>query len=31
VDRGMVIEGICLLEKHGGQHGDYVREPAPET
>lgn len=25
VDRGMRITGIRLLEKHGGQHGDYVR------
>jgi cyclic pyranopterin monophosphate synthase len=23
-DRGMVIEGITLLEKHGGASGDYV-------
>jgi cyclic pyranopterin phosphate synthase len=26
VDRGMVIGEIRLLEKHGGQHGDYVRD-----
>jgi cyclic pyranopterin phosphate synthase len=26
VDRGMVIGDIRLLEKHGGVHGDYVRE-----
>jgi cyclic pyranopterin phosphate synthase len=26
VDRGMRIEGICLLEKHGGKSGDYVAE-----
>jgi cyclic pyranopterin phosphate synthase len=25
VDRGMVIGGIRLLEKHGGVHGDYTR------
>lgn len=25
VDRGMRISDIRLLEKHGGQHGDYVR------
>jgi cyclic pyranopterin phosphate synthase len=25
VDRGMRIGDIRLLEKHGGQHGDYVR------
>ena len=25
VDRGMVIEGICLLEKEGGRSGHYVR------
>ena len=24
-DRGMVIEAITLLEKHGGASGDYVR------
>jgi cyclic pyranopterin phosphate synthase len=24
-DRGMVIEGVSLLEKHGGASGDYVR------
>jgi cyclic pyranopterin phosphate synthase len=24
-DRAMVIEGIALLEKHGGVSGDYVR------
>jgi len=26
VDRGMRIGDIRLLEKHGGQHGDYVRK-----
>jgi cyclic pyranopterin monophosphate synthase len=26
VDRGMIIGEIRLLEKHGGQHGDYKRE-----
>jgi cyclic pyranopterin phosphate synthase len=26
VDRGMRISDIRLLEKHGGQHGDYVAE-----
>ncbi|HEX4118055.1 MAG TPA: cyclic pyranopterin monophosphate synthase MoaC [Rhizomicrobium sp.] len=25
LDRGMMIEGITLLEKHGGASGDYVR------
>lgn len=25
VDRAMVIEGVTLLEKHGGASGDYVR------
>lgn len=24
VDRGMQIEGVRLLEKHGGVHGDYL-------
>jgi cyclic pyranopterin monophosphate synthase len=24
VDRGMVIEGVRVLEKHGGRSGDYV-------
>jgi cyclic pyranopterin phosphate synthase len=31
VDRAMIIGDICLLEKHGGQHGDYVREHAGES
>ena len=31
VDRAMVIGEIRLLEKHGGQHGDYVREDAGES
>jgi len=26
VDRGMVIEGVRLLEKHGGKSGDWVAE-----
>ena len=26
VDRGMRLSEIRLLEKHGGQHGDYVAE-----
>ena len=26
VDRGMVIEGVCLLEKSGGKSGNWVRE-----
>lgn len=25
IDRGMVIEGICLAEKHGGVSGSFVR------
>jgi len=25
VDKGMVIEKICLLEKLGGKSGHYVR------
>jgi cyclic pyranopterin phosphate synthase len=25
IDRGMVIEGVMLMEKHGGASGDYVR------
>ena len=28
VDRGMVIEGVRLLEKHGGKSGDWVAPPA---
>ena len=24
VDRGMIIESVRLLEKHGGKSGDYV-------
>ena len=31
VDRGMVIDDIRLLEKHGGQHGDYVRDDAKDA
>ena len=30
VDRGMRISDIRLLEKHGGQHGDYVRAEQDE-
>jgi cyclic pyranopterin phosphate synthase len=26
-DRGMRIENICLLEKHGGKSGHWVRKP----
>jgi cyclic pyranopterin phosphate synthase len=26
-DRGMVIEGVTLVEKRGGKSGDYVRAP----
>ncbi|MDX1805058.1 MAG: cyclic pyranopterin monophosphate synthase MoaC [Alcanivorax sp.] len=26
VDRGMVIEQVCLLEKEGGRSGHYVRQ-----
>jgi cyclic pyranopterin phosphate synthase len=29
VDRGMRLSDIKLLEKHGGQHGDYVAEDVP--
>ena len=25
IDRGMVIEGVMLAEKHGGASGDYIR------
>ncbi len=28
VDRGMVIEQVQLLEKHGGKSGDWVASPA---
>ena len=30
LERGVAIEEIVLLEKHGGR-GDYVREPAPAS
>jgi cyclic pyranopterin phosphate synthase len=31
-DRGMRIEGICLLEKHGGKSGSWIKEASqPET
>ena len=26
IDRGMTIEAVRLVEKHGGKSGDYVRE-----
>ena len=26
VDRGMTIEGVCLLEKSGGKSGDWMRD-----
>ena len=26
IDRGMTIEAVQLIEKHGGKSGDYVRE-----
>jgi cyclic pyranopterin monophosphate synthase len=29
VDRGMRIEGVRLLEKHGGRSGSWFAEPAP--
>jgi cyclic pyranopterin phosphate synthase len=29
VDRGMVIEGVQLLEKHGGKSGDWHAQGAP--
>ena len=28
-DRAMVIDGVTLLEKHGGASGDYVRPSGP--
>lgn len=28
IDRGMVIEGVRLLEKHGGKSGSFVADPA---
>lgn len=28
IDRGMMIEGVCLVEKHGGASGSFVRAPA---
>ncbi len=30
VDRGMIIGAVRLLEKHGGQHGDYVRDESQD-
>jgi molybdenum cofactor biosynthesis enzyme len=29
VDKGMVIEGLRLLAKHGGRSGDYVAGERP--
>lgn len=31
VDRGMVIEGIRVLEKHGGRSGSYLAPREPST
>lgn len=28
IDKAMVIERVCLLEKQGGKSGDWVREPS---
>ena len=28
-DRGMVIDAVRVLEKHGGKSGDWVAHPAP--
>ena len=25
IDRSMIIEAVCLIEKHGGASGSYVR------
>lgn len=30
LDKAMTIDEICLLEKHGGKSGDYVRSSARE-
>jgi len=30
VDRGMTINGVHLLEKHGGKSGSYMAPPAPK-
>jgi cyclic pyranopterin monophosphate synthase len=30
-DRGMVIDGVRLLEKHGGKSGDWVADSVPPT
>lgn len=29
VDRAMIIEGVALLEKHGGKSGSWVRPDSP--
>ena len=31
IDRGMTIDAIRLLEKHGGRSGDWSREPRAES
>lgn len=31
VDRGMVIDGVRVLEKHGGKSGDWVAPDLPEA
>lgn len=30
MDRGMVIDGVCLLKKDGGKSGLYEREPGDQ-
>jgi len=29
IDRGMLISDVCLLEKHGGRSGSWVRQNQP--
>ncbi|MEZ4268237.1 MAG: cyclic pyranopterin monophosphate synthase MoaC [Myxococcota bacterium] len=29
IDRAMTIDGVCLLEKHGGKSGSWVRPASP--
>ncbi len=31
IDKGMVIDEVCLLEKHGGKSGEWRRDPGEQA
>ncbi len=31
VDKGMVVDGVRLLEKHGGKSGDWFADERPNA